>query len=388
MRSALGLRCQFTRLLSALTLAAALGTHPAEYNYDATERALTQVLDELNALNAWLDHTTKRLNRLQQEIATADKNIASISRRIHHINAELVLTQTSLLQLAGERKNLESLRLKQANRIARHIREAYRLSGQDFFKLLLNQESPDTIDRMIRYHGYFRRARLSALEEYQRTLIALGANERSTTDRGRQLANQQEDVARQKKLVGIGIQEREKLITQLRAEVGGKTELRNKLETDRRRLENLLAEIGRLGQPMQKTRFAESKGRLPWPIAGKLLHHYGQPKAGGRLTWEGMYFEAPAGSAVTAIHSGRVAFADWLRGFGLLTIINHGDQHMSLYGNANVLLKNAGDWVESGEPIASAGKSGGQPESGLYFEVRTKGRPTNPIAWLGNDRPQ
>lgn len=385
MRSALELRNQFARYLSALTLAPVLGAYSAEYDYDATERALLHVLDELNALNAWLDYTNKRLNKLQQEIANSDKNIASIGRRINDLNTELALTQTSLQKLVNDREDLESLRLKQAHLITSHVREAYRLTGRDFFKLLLSQESPNNVDRMIRYHGYFSRARLRALEKYKRTLIALETNERLTIERGQQLANQQKDVAKQKKLVGIGIQERKKLIAQLSAEVISKSEQRNKLEADRGRLENLLSEIKHLGQPAQQTRFAESKGRLPWPIAGKLQHHYGQLKAGGRLTWEGLYFEAPAGTAVKAIHSGRVAFADWLRGFGLLTIVNHGDQYMSLYANANVLFKKAGDWVEGGQTIASAGRSGNQLESGLYFEVRIKGRPADPKIWLASN---
>ena len=101
-----------------------------------------------------------------------------------------------------------------------------------------------------------------------------------------------------------------------------------------------------------------------------------------RLRWEGIYVAAPDGTEINAIHSGRVVFADWLRGFGLLTIIDHGNRYMSLYGNADVLLKQTGDWVEGGETIASAGSSGGRGVSGLYFEVRANGRPTNPAAWL------
>jgi septal ring factor EnvC (AmiA/AmiB activator) len=100
------------------------------------------------------------------------------------------------------------------------------------------------------------------------------------------------------------------------------------------------------------------------------------------MRWEGLYFQARTGVEIKAIHSGRVVFADWLRGFGLLTIIDHGDEHMSLYGYADVLFKEPGDWVEGGEPIAAAGRSGGQSASGLYFEVRSNGRPTDPIVWL------
>lgn len=370
-----------------MTLAAALCVSAAE-DAATTERALAQVVDELNALDAWLDDARKRLSSLQREIAAADKDIAAMGRRIRDLDAELALTQASLLRLTSDRKDLESRRVTQAQRIGRHVREAYRLTGQDFFKLLLNQESPDTFDRTIRYHGYFSKARLAALDEYQHTLVAIDANERATVDRSRVLADQQDELARRQKLLVAERQGRETLIDALRAEVSDNTALRDKLEADRHRLETLLAEIKRLAEKAEATRFAQNKGQLGWPIAGKLVHRYGQPRAGGRLKWEGMYFQAPTGAEVTAIHTGRVVFADWLRGFGLLTIIDHGDDNMSLYGNADVLFKQVGDWVESGEAIAAAGRSGGQAESGLYFEVRTKGRPTNPIAWLQSTRPR
>jgi septal ring factor EnvC (AmiA/AmiB activator) len=124
------------------------------------------------------------------------------------------------------------------------------------------------------------------------------------------------------------------------------------------------------------------KGNLPWPLRGRVTNAFGQSRADGRLTWHGMLIAADEGTEVKAVFRGRVVFANWLRGFGLLTIIDHGGGYMSLYGHADVLLKTVGDWTESGEVIARAGKSGGQQLSGLYFEVRQKGVARDPIAWL------
>jgi septal ring factor EnvC (AmiA/AmiB activator) len=121
---------------------------------------------------------------------------------------------------------------------------------------------------------------------------------------------------------------------------------------------------------------------LPGPVSGSLLHTFGAPRADGQLKWQGIEIAAAEGATVTAVHRGRVAFADWLRGFGLLTIVDHGNGFMSLYAHADVLYKQVGDQVEGGEAIATAGKSGGQTEPGLYFEIRAKGAPVDPVPWL------
>ena len=347
-----------------------------------TERRLDAVVEELNALDAWLDDADRRMTDLQRDLAAADHGVAAAGRRLREVDAELARTRAQLAEFAEERAIFEARRLSQARRIAAHVRGAYRYSGRDFLKVLLNQDDPTAFDRMIRYHGYFSRARLDALEEYRGVLATIDRNENAALDRRRVLATQQDELARRRQSLAARSDEREVLIDGLSREVSDREEQRRRLTEDRARLEALLTELRRWAREPEATRFAESRGRLNWPVAGRVVRHFGQPRAGGRLQWEGVYFEARPGAEVKAIHGGRVVFADWLRGFGLLTILDHGDGHMSLYGNADVLFKEVGDWVEGGEPIAAAGRSGGQPESGLYLEVRANGRPTNPIAWL------
>jgi septal ring factor EnvC (AmiA/AmiB activator) len=162
----------------------------------------------------------------------------------------------------------------------------------------------------------------------------------------------------------------------------GKAQERSRLSEDRKRLESLIAELQRRAQKAEATTFARSKGKLPWPAAGKLAHRFGEDRSGGLLKWQGIFIGAREGAPVTAVHQGRVAFSDWLRGFGLLTIIDHGDGFMSLYAHSDVLYKQVGDRVDTGETIATAGRSGGQSESGLYFEIRSNGAATDPLAWL------
>ncbi len=367
--------------LAATLLAGAAVARGAE-DESGTERRLGTVVEELNALDAWLDDAGRRMARLQRDLAAADREVAGTGRRIRNLDAELSASRARLAGLAEERAGIEERRVEQARRIARHVREAYRHSGRDFFKVLLNQTDPTAFDRMIRYHGYFSRARLDTVEEYRRVLRTIGENERAIGERRRALAEQQSELAQRQGALVARRAEREGLIAELSREVTDREGQRLRLTEDRKRLETLLAELRRRALEAEATRFAESRGRLNWPVAGRVVRRFGQPRAGGRLKWEGVYFEASPGTEVKAIHGGRVVFADWLRGFGLLTIVDHGDGHMSLYGNVDDLFKEVGDWVEGGEPIAAAGRSGGQPSSGLYFEVRSNGRPTNPIAWL------
>lgn len=170
------------------------------------------------------------------------------------------------------------------------------------------------------------------------------------------------------------------------------------MQEDERRLQRLLdslataprdnsqtpAEGELASEGTEHTPFLTLRGRLQWPSRGKLTTRYGSARKVGKLKWQGVNIKAPEGTEVHAISHGRVAFSDWLRGFGLLTIIDHGDGYMSLYGGNQSLFKEVGDWVEAGEVIAGVGNSGGRKNSALYFEIRHNGKPTNPLKWCRN----
>ena len=128
--------------------------------------------------------------------------------------------------------------------------------------------------------------------------------------------------------------------------------------------------------------FSAHKGKLTWPVAGTLLHDFGQPRVGGSIKWNGVVLAAPRGREVRAVYHGRIAFADWLAGMGLLVIVDHGDGYMTLYGYNETILKNTGDWVAPGDVIATVGDSGGQSQASLYFELRRGKQPVNPRHWV------
>ncbi len=368
-----------TLLLLALSPLISLAATP---DTRQTAAALKKTVDQLNALDEWFTSAEKRKTAWLTEIRDNDQAINSLQADVSSIEAQLADTENNLIQLQQAQQRLDANRTEQARRISEHMAAAYRLKGQDFVKQLLNQESPDTFERMTRYHRYFSNARAKALQKYKATLEELDqtanklALEQSLqrTQRKNFLA-QQNTLARQRG-------QRSELLKELAAETVSKSEQYEALQTDRKRLEQLLAELRRRAAETEDTAFADNRGKLPWPVAGRVRHAFGQARAEGRLTWHGIEIRAKQGTPAVAVYRGRVVFADWLRGFGLLLIIDHGGGYMTLYAHADALLKVVGDWVESGETVARAGYSGGQSSSGLYFEVRHKGKPRDPISWL------
>jgi septal ring factor EnvC (AmiA/AmiB activator) len=178
---------------------------------------------------------------------------------------------------------------------------------------------------------------------------------------------------------------REKNLAKINYRIKDKDQLLKKLNSDRQELEELIdaveQTIANISIPSDYRPFAQLKGKLPWPISGKPSNRFGSSRSGSKLRWQGINIPSNPGTNIKAIHHGRVVFADWLRGSGLLLIIDHGDGYMSLYAHSQSLLSETGDWVGTGETIATAGNSGGQQQTGLYFEIRHNGKPSNPHKW-------
>ncbi len=353
-----------------------------EADTQTTAQQLRQTLERLNALDKWFSQADERRTRLLVDIQQQDKDIAGLNRAVDNIQARVRATDAELKRLQERSTELQEQRQVQAQLIGEHVSAAYRLSGQDFLKQLLNQESPDKFERMIRYHRYFSESRLAMLEEYQHTLVELAdTNSKLSEQQAQQTAEQEKLVAEQQALTGQR-RERGQLISKLDAEKESKTEEYARLEADRDRLEQLLAELRRRANALDGTAFAAAKGTLPMPAKGRIRHAFGSRRADGRMRWHGVDINARQGTPITAVFRGRVIFSDWLRGFGLLTILDHGSEYMTLYGHVDTLTKKEGDWVESGEMIARAGNSGGRNEPGVYFEVRHKGQPQDPVNWV------
>jgi septal ring factor EnvC (AmiA/AmiB activator) len=286
----------------------------------------------------------------------------------------------------GERTSRATARLgAERAALASQVRTSYINGRAELPKLVLSQESPAALGRMLVYFDYFNRARsvrIGAVSAEVAELADLGEQgERAAAE----LAALESAEATQVAALERARDERRALVAKLDAGIADSNAKIGKARADEKRLADLVAELTQLmaGFPVDGDQpFSRLKGKLAWPVPGRLAGEFGQPREGGTVKWTGVLIEASQGAPVRAIYRGRVAFADWLPGLGLLLVLDHGDGYMSLYGHNQALLKEPGDWVSPGETIAQVGDTGGQARPALYFEIRAKGEPQNPHDWI------
>ncbi len=347
-----------------------------------TAAALRDTVDELNALDQWFSAAEKIQSDLQTQLRDLDRDIAQLSLDLSEGETVARQQQQNIDATGKQIAALEQQLEAQTTSIKAHLQAAYRLSGDSLAKSLMQTQSPAEVDRLIRYHGYFSAHRIDLVEAYSGTLTTLSDAEQILAEQLTLSQTYTQTLRERQTKLDASRQERELAIEDLQRQSADKEQIRSQLVADSERLQALLRQLrARLGE-LDGTGFAAAKGALPRPVRGKQRNRFGATRAAGRMTWQGINFSAREGTSIAAVYQGRVVFAEWLRGFGLMTIVDHGNGYMSLYGNANVLLKQPGDWVESGEAVATAGNSGGQSQSGLYFEIRHKGQAQDPAAWL------
>jgi septal ring factor EnvC (AmiA/AmiB activator) len=347
---------------------------------------LEQVRERIAALRDEIERTQTRHDSVQSELRKLERQIGERHKRLKTIAHQLGDQRRALDKLKVRQKTLRHGLQKQEKLLGRQIRAAYMIGKQEYMKLLLNQEDPAAAGRVMRYYDYFNRARSQRIAKARQTLVKLAEVQKQIQARTRKLADLQQQQRAQTEKLEQASKARSVVLAKLRSELASKNQNLEQLLEDERRLQRLVTALERampdiLAAEGQHKPFAKLKGRLPWPTRGRLEALYGKSRQMGHLKWNGVIIQASEGKEVHAISHGRVAYADWLRGYGLLLIIDHGDGYMSLYGHNQALYKETGEWVEAGEIIASVGSSGGQAQAGLYFEIRHNGKPTNPVKW-------
>lgn len=269
--------------------------------------------------------------------------------------------------------------------LAAQARAAYAMGRQERLKILLNQQDPARLSRAMVYYEYLSAARARAIAAIGDELDRLAGTEREIRQEEVRLDALRAEQAAELARMEAAQQQRRALVDALGRELADQDRVLDRLQADERDLETLLRRLEQAladlpVEPVQTAAFAELRGRLPWPAAGRIVQSFGTPRLGS-LSWDGVMIAATEGEEVRAVHHGRVAFADWLRGFGLLLIVDHGDGYMTLYGHNQTLFKEPGDWVDVNEPVALVGSSGGRDRSGVYFGIRHQGRAVDPVRW-------
>lgn len=359
--------------------------------FAADKQASAQQLQELNQRIKALEQSLNEVKGAKADVLKAlrssEKKISDTARAIRSNVASSKRLNKQLAELRAEQRELKLKQNLQQQYLEKQIRSAYAMGRQEYLKVLLNQQQPDQVSRVLRYYDYINKERSRHIDEYMQTTQKLGAVEKEIVQKDYVLSSTREKLEQDRERLKSEQKKRETLVAQLDKEISGKGQELAALHQDRQRLERLLEEVRQaiVNIPMPKdTRpFKSMRGKLPWPLKGPVAYAFGSEQIKGKLRRNGMVIRGREGSDIKAIHSGRVVFADWLRGYGALLILDHGDGYMSLYGHNQSLLRESGDWIHAGEIIATAGRSGGQSRSGLYFEIRSKGAPQDPISWLG-----
>lgn len=322
---------------------------------------------------------------LSRKLKNTEQEIAVIGARLRKLREKIDTRNGRLDEYRQERKQLARSLQQHHEKLSRQARASYVTGRQEFFKLLFNQEDPARVGRVLGYYRYYHRARLDAMATVREDIGRLEIlEEKINTELAELEALASKNREHQAELQQAG-KKRATLLGKLESRIKSRDARLGKLLKEKQQLENLIADLvgGDDVRFSEGTPFAKRKGKLGWPTHGKLGARYGQARLGG-MKWQGIVIRASEGQEVRAVARGKVAFADWLPGYGMVLIIEHGGDYLSLYGYNQSLLKDKGDWVETGEAIATVGNSGGQDASGLYFEIRHKGRASNPSRWLNS----
>jgi septal ring factor EnvC (AmiA/AmiB activator) len=362
---------------------------------------LKDIRDRIEALKKQLTESESSKAETADALKDSERAISETSRKLYQISGQRRETKTALSRLQERTRVVEDNIADEQTTISRLLYQQYVGGQSDAIKLVLNGKDPNEIARQLHYLSYVSRARAELLASLRENLASL---EKLTGESRRKSsvlqALQNEEMLQMRRLEKEKA-ERQQVYVKVSDEIDKSRRQLSTLKRDEERLsqlvERLAREAARKGNKKPGKRitnrslpnadtgagpFRQLKGRLRLPVIGELMNRYGGLRQDSGLSWKGLFISAKPGREVKAVAGGRVVYADWLRGFGNLLILDHGDGYMSLYGNNESLLKQVGDETRGGDTIAATGNSGGNPESGLYFELRFQGKPFDPIPWV------
>lgn len=340
---------------------------------------------------------TDALKQSEQAISTANRRLRELDQQQESVMATLDRVQRESRETQGSLGRQQVL----LSRLLYH----YRLNGQhDPMKILLNQQDPNLAARQLHYYTYLSRARASLIGNLRSNLAHSQELTRLYQEKNTELQQVKSEQARQKAQLELDKRARKNVLAHITQKIASQRNEIGRLQRDEKRLTKLIERLSRLAQAKPKPRpqkgatplqnrslptpapadsaFQQLKGKLRLPVRGELINRFGSPREDSGATWKGLFIKSPAGQEVKCIAGGTVVFSDWLRGFGNIVIVDHGDGYMSLYGNNETLYKQAGAAVRAGDTIAAVGNSGGIAETGLYFEIRYQSRPFDPLSWV------
>lgn len=373
-------------LVALLSLGTVLAAPAVAQDSREAKAELKQTEQEIARLKKMLGGLKQDMSGLERELKQSESEIGRLQKETESLEEQIKEGESRIDDLHGQAEALHVALEEQEQHIARQARSAYMTGQQDYLKLVLNQDDPSRIARMMRYYEYVSRARMDEITTYNHTLAQIRQASAAIVREQTQLYDNREQLAQRQQTMEAERETRAKLLASLKSESRTSEQQLKQRQSERAELAALIKKLDEaitsIPTPAGSLPFADAKGKMPLPVKGNIQAKFGSQRGDdARLKWDGLVIAADAGASVHAIHGGRVVFADWLRGSGLLLILDHGNGYLSLYGHNQTLLRDVGTWVQPGEAIATVGSSGGLSSSSLYFSIRKQGRALDPLAW-------
>ena len=411
-------------LASTTFLVLALACAPLAYASKKVEQSkqnLNDVQERLETLKKELDSSQEAHKDAADALKESEVAISEANKKLFEINQKQQENKKTLTQLKSESINTNQALSQQQKLLSAQLYQQYIHGQQSYIQMILQSENPDKITRDVQYFSYVAKARANLIDQMQGNLNKISKLNEATASALKEVADLKQKQVEEKRALENQKQEKSKVVRSLSAQIDAQRSEIKKLTRDEKRLSELVERLAKIIPPPPKkvrvkaeprintrktetaeinkppkevlannaepsqetagTNFSALKGRLRLPVRGDVTNRFGSSHEDSGISWKGLFIKANEGAEVKSVASGRVVFADWLRGFGNLIILDHGDGYMSLYGNNQAVLRRVGDTVRAGDVIASVGNSGGNATNGLYYELRNQSRPFDPLGW-------
>lgn len=367
------------RLILLLALLCAGGAHASRQ--DDLERLHKRIA----ALQQEFEKTSDSQSEAADSLRESERAISDSSRKLQELSQQQLLANRELAQLQQRAATMQAEMRGQQALLGRLLYRQYLDGGQqEYLKLLLGNDDPNQVARDLRYYEYIARNRAAVLASLRDNLSALQEVTEQSRLKSEEIAALRAQALTQQQLLEQDKHARQQMLGKIAAQLQQQRRELGRLQRNESRLSQLVQQLANVlpGEGTNETAFKKLKGKLALPVKGKPGNQFGARRPESGMLWTGWFLRAAAKQPVKAVAGGRVAYADWLRGYGNLLIIDHGQGYLSLYGNNETLYKQVGDSLRAGDTVAAVGSSGGNEDSGLYFELRFEGKPFDPKPWI------
>lgn len=377
---------------------------------DAAKKDISGIQKQINRIKKELNQTKQQQDDVTDALKKSETAISHANKTLHQIKQEQKQNETKLSKLKKQSLTLSDKLLRQQKALSKLLYQRYAYGNQSYTRLILQSKNPSKVSRDLKYQSYIAKAHTKLINKMQDNLNEIKQLDTKTTKALQKVAELKEKQERERKALQTQKSEKALVLKKLSKEIAAQRGKISKLKRDEKRLSRLVIKLSKRPKknPQKKPnkkaskkaeskvvannqqtpdnryagkKFSSLKGKLKLPVKGEVTNRFGRKRQDGGISWKGLFIRAKEGASVRSVASGQVVFAEWMRGFGNLIIIDHGSGYMSLYGNNQTILKSVGDDVSGGDTIAAVGNTGGNKSNGLYYELRRKSVPFDPLKW-------